>query len=91
VVASAERSPARGGRGRPRGDAHRAGAASPGADHVYAAVIGHHSPHFHLHVIARHPGAPREFWWVRVDEWPDAPRGDAQAIAAFCERLRACA
>jgi diadenosine tetraphosphate (Ap4A) HIT family hydrolase len=60
-----------------------------GAEHVYAAVIGHHTPHFHLHVIARYPGTPREYWWVRVDEWPDAPRGDAQAIAAFCERLRA--
>jgi diadenosine tetraphosphate (Ap4A) HIT family hydrolase len=69
----------------------RALEAATGAEHVYAAVIGHHSPHFHAHVIARHPGTPREYWWVRVDEWPDAPRGDAQAIAAFCERLRAAA
>jgi histidine triad (HIT) family protein len=58
-----------------------------GAEHVYAAVIGHHLDHFHLHLIARHPGTPREYWWTRVDEWPDAPRGDAAAIAAFCERL----
>src|SRR5690242_8597611 len=38
-----------------------------GAEHVYAAVIGHHMDHFHLHVIARYPGTPREYWWVRVD------------------------
>jgi histidine triad (HIT) family protein len=69
----------------------RALQAAAGAEHVYAAVIGHHSPHFHLHVIARYPGTPREYWCVRVDEWPDAPRGDAQAIAGFCGRLRACA
>jgi diadenosine tetraphosphate (Ap4A) HIT family hydrolase len=58
-----------------------------GAEHVYAAVIGHHVDHVHLHVIARHPGTPREYWWTRVDEWPDAPRGDAAAIADFCARL----
>jgi histidine triad (HIT) family protein len=58
-----------------------------GAEHVYAAVIGHHIDHFHLHVIARHPGTPQEYWWVRVDEWPEAPRGDAAAVAEFCARL----
>jgi histidine triad (HIT) family protein len=62
--------------------------AAADAEHVYAAVIGHHTPHFHLHVIARHPGTPREYYWVRVDEWPDAPKGEAEAIAAFCARLK---
>lgn len=60
-----------------------------GADHVYAAVIGHGVEHLHLHLIARHPGTPTEFWWTRVDEWPDAPRGDADAIQALAERFRA--
>jgi histidine triad (HIT) family protein len=59
-----------------------------GAEHAYAAVIGHGVPHLHVHLIARWPGTPREYWWVRVDEWPDAPRGDAGAVAAFVERLR---
>jgi histidine triad (HIT) family protein len=71
--------------------ASRAAAAlqhSEGADHVYAAVIGHGVEHFHLHVIARYPGTPREYWWTRVDEWPDAPRGDADAVVALAERLR---
>jgi histidine triad (HIT) family protein len=59
-----------------------------GAEHVYAAVVGHGDGHLHLHLIPRYPGTPREFWWTRVDEWPDAPRGDAAAIAALVERLR---
>ena len=63
--------------------------ASEGADHVYAAVIGHGAPHFHVHVIARYPGTPREFWWTRVDEWPGAPRGGEPEIAALIARLRA--
>jgi histidine triad (HIT) family protein len=64
---------------------------SEGADHVYAAVIGHGVDHLHLHLIARYPDAPREYWWIRVDEWPDAPRGDVAAVAALSERLRSAA
>lgn len=59
------------------------------AEHVYAFVLGHHVEHLHVHVIVRHPGAPREYWGVRVDEWPDAPRGDETRVAALVARLRA--
>ena len=59
------------------------------AEHVYAFVLGHHVAHFHEHVVARHPGAPREYWGIRVDEWPAAPRGDTLAVAALCQELRA--
>ena len=59
-----------------------------GAEHVYAAVIGDAVDHLHLHLIARYPATPRQYWWTRVDEWPDAPRGGADAIAALAERLR---
>jgi diadenosine tetraphosphate (Ap4A) HIT family hydrolase len=59
-----------------------------GAEHVYAAVIGHGVDHLHVHLIPRYPGAPREYWWTRVDEWPAAPRGGAIEIAALAERLR---
>jgi histidine triad (HIT) family protein len=71
--------------------AARAGAAlqAVGAEHVYAAVIGHGVGHLHLHLIARYPETPREYWWTRIDEWPDAPRGDASAVAEFVARLRA--
>jgi histidine triad (HIT) family protein len=61
---------------------------SEGAEHVYAAVIGHGVDHFHMHVIPRYPGTPREYWWTRVDEWPEAPRGGEAEIAALASRLR---
>lgn len=59
-----------------------------GADHVYAAVIGDAVPHLHVHLMPRFPGTPREYWWTRVDEWPEARRGDTTEIAAFVRELR---
>lgn len=59
-----------------------------GAEHVYSFVIGHHVPHFHMHVIARYPGAPREYWGTMVDEWPDAPRGGEEEIGQVAARIR---
>jgi diadenosine tetraphosphate (Ap4A) HIT family hydrolase len=29
-----------------------------GAEHVYAAVIGHHVPHVHVHLLPRYPNTP---------------------------------
>ncbi len=58
------------------------------AEHVYAAVFGDAVPHLHVHLIARYPGAPREYWWPRTSEWPQAPRGGLSEIAAFVEQLR---
>jgi len=56
--------------------------------HVYAAVIGDEVPHLHLHLLPRFPGTPREYWWTRVDEWPQARRGTATKIEAFVHELR---
>jgi len=58
-----------------------------GVEHVYAFAFNH-IPHHHVHVVARYPGTPREFWGPRVDEWEDAPRGGEAEIAVFCDRLR---
>lgn len=58
------------------------------AEHIYAFVIGDHMPHLHVHMVPRYPGAPPEYWGVRVDDWPAAPRGDAAAVEALCARLR---
>jgi diadenosine tetraphosphate (Ap4A) HIT family hydrolase len=66
----------------------RALKASEGAEHVYLFVIGHHVPHLHLHLVPRYPGTPHTYWGAQINEWPDAPRGDATEIAALCERLR---
>ncbi|NIS79925.1 MAG: HIT domain-containing protein [Anaerolineales bacterium] len=59
-----------------------------GAEHVYLFRLGHHVDHLHLWVVPRYPGTPREYWGLRVDEWPQAPRGDADAVEALCERIR---
>ena len=58
------------------------------AEHIYTFVLGDHVSHLHIHVVPRYPGAPREYWGVRVDEWPDAPHGGPQEMIALCTRLR---
>ena len=66
----------------------RALKASEGAEHIYQFVLGHHVPHLHVQIVPRYPGAPRQYWGMHVDEWPEAPRGGLPAIEALCERLR---
>jgi histidine triad (HIT) family protein len=58
------------------------------AEHVYAFVLGDRVPHLHIHLIPRHAGAPEEYWGMRVDEWPDAPKGDGVEITRLVTRLR---
>lgn len=59
-----------------------------GAEHVYAQVIGDGVPHLHVQLLARYPGTPREYWWTRVAEWPQARRGGAAEIEVFVHDLR---
>ena len=59
-----------------------------GAEWVYSAVIGSGVPHFHLHLLLRYAGTPREVAWYEVDEWDGGPHGGAQEIADLAERLR---
>ncbi|GAB3443019.1 HIT family protein [Actinophytocola sediminis] len=60
-----------------------------GAEHVYSMVVGHAVDHLHLHLIPRYPGTPREYWWTRLDEWPDAPLGDHDDATRLAVSLRA--
>ncbi len=57
-------------------------------EHVYSFFIGDGMPHVHVHVIGRYPGAPREYWGQKVDEWPNAPKGGDAEIAQVADRLR---
>jgi diadenosine tetraphosphate (Ap4A) HIT family hydrolase len=59
-----------------------------GADHVYVFFYGDHVPHLHLHIFARYPGTPEEYWRERVGEWPGSAKGGTEEIAALCDRLR---
>ncbi|HEU5419653.1 MAG TPA: HIT domain-containing protein [Streptosporangiaceae bacterium] len=58
------------------------------AEHVYAAVIGDGVPHLHIHLLPRFAGTPREYWWTRVDEWPQARRGGVTEITELVAELR---
>lgn len=62
--------------------------ASEDAEHIYLFVLGHSGAHLHHHLVPRYPGTPREYWGVRVDEWPRAPRGNIDVINEVCKRLR---
>jgi diadenosine tetraphosphate (Ap4A) HIT family hydrolase len=59
------------------------------AVHVYAFVFGDNVPHLHVHLVPRYPETPREYRGLAVTDWPDAPQGGAEEIAALCDRLRA--
>lgn len=61
---------------------------TPDVEHVYSFIIGDQVPHLHIHLIPRYKGAPREYWGPKVDEWPDAPHGDAADVEALNERIR---
>jgi diadenosine tetraphosphate (Ap4A) HIT family hydrolase len=69
-------------------DLARALKTAQGAEHVYSFVFGDAVPHLHVHVAPRYAGTPREFWGVRLREWPDAPRGGPREMAAVCDRVR---
>jgi histidine triad (HIT) family protein len=61
---------------------------SIGATRVYAATIGHHDDHLHVHVVPRWPDTPPNVKWHAVDEWEGARRLDRVAIVELCEALR---
>lgn len=61
-----------------------------GAEHVYVAVVGHHTPHLHVHLIPRYPGTPLEYWDpFTVGDAPQAKHGGPEAAAAVADRIRA--
>ena len=59
-----------------------------GMEHIYSFVIGDGVPHVHVHIIGRYPGAPREYWGTKVDEWPKAPKGGEKKITEAVIRIR---
>jgi histidine triad (HIT) family protein len=63
--------------------------ACTGAEKVYAVFYGEVTPHLHVHLTARYPDAPAQYLRWHVEDWPGAPRGDADTIAALSDRLRA--
>lgn len=52
----------------------------PDMAHVYSFIMGEGVDHLHVHVVGRYKNAPREYWGSKVDEWPEAPRGNAETV-----------
>jgi diadenosine tetraphosphate (Ap4A) HIT family hydrolase len=73
--------------GRAIRDAARALRAELEIEAVHAMVVNTRIEHFHEHIVVRHRGTPPDYSWHQVDEWPDAPRGEASEVAMLCERL----
>lgn len=59
------------------------------AEHVYSSIVGHQVDHLHLHLVPRYPGTPRDYWWPRLDEWPDAPLGGNAEVTQVVAQIRA--
>ena len=60
-----------------------------GAEHVYSFVFGDGLAHLHVVLAPRYPGTPREYWGVRLREWPDAPRLDEPGMRSLVASLGA--
>ncbi|HYK72343.1 MAG TPA: HIT family protein [Pseudoneobacillus sp.] len=59
------------------------------AEHVYAVVSGNSVPHLHMHVVARYPHTPQEYWGpFEVYDAPNAPMGDNQKVVELCHRMK---
>ena len=59
------------------------------AEHVYSFVLGDGLAHLHVVLAPRYPGTPREYWGVRLREWPEAPRVGEDEMRSLVARLRA--
>ena len=62
--------------------------ACTGAEKVYAVFYGEVTPHLHVHLTARYPGTLVEYLRWNIEDWPAAPGGNVDEIAALCQRLR---
>lgn len=62
---------------------------SEGAEHVYSLVSGNAVPHLHMHLVARYPNTPKDYWGpMSVYNWEGAPTGDSTDVKKLCHRLK---
>jgi histidine triad (HIT) family protein len=62
---------------------------SENAEHVYALVSGNSVPHLHLHLVARYPNTPEEYWGpMEVYDWEEAPMGGNDKVMELCKRIK---
>ncbi|WP_261133946.1 HIT family protein [Bacillus sp. Marseille-Q3570] len=59
------------------------------AEHIYSLVSGNSVPHLHMHLVARYPNTPEEYWGpMEVYDWEEAPMGDNDVVTELCMRIR---
>ncbi|KZK99209.1 hypothetical protein [Pseudovibrio sp. Ad26] len=58
-------------------------------EHVYTWVFGDAVSHLHVWLMPRYKGTPREYWGIKVSEWPEAPKGGQVQMASFIKELNA--
>ena len=62
---------------------------SENAEHIYSLVSGNSVPHLHMHLVARYPNTPKQYWGpMDVYDWEDAPMGDNNDVIALCIRIK---
>ncbi len=59
-----------------------------GAEHAYVFRINDKVPHFHVHIVPRFSGTPKESWGHKITEWPGAVKLDLPGVQAVSGRLR---
>jgi len=57
------------------------------AEHVYVFRINDKVPHFHVHLVPRFPGTPKEYWGYKITEWPAIPRIGLEDVKKLSEKL----
>ncbi|GGP09626.1 HIT family protein [Oceanobacillus neutriphilus] len=62
---------------------------SENAEHIYSYVLDDAVPHLHMHLVARYPNTPKEYWGPNaVYDWEDAPFGNNKDVIEFCSRIK---
>lgn len=58
------------------------------AEKVYVTSYSEVTPHLHIHLTARYPGTPAEYLRWKIEDWPAAPQGNKEEIAALSQQSR---
>ncbi|QED46299.1 HIT family protein [Cytobacillus dafuensis] len=59
------------------------------AEHIYSLVSGNSVPHLHMHLVARYPHTPEQYWGpFAVYDSPNARMGDNTEVINVCNRIK---
>lgn len=57
------------------------------AEHVYFFRINDLVAHFHFHVVPRYPLTPKEFWGLKITDWPEYPQINSLEVESLSKIL----